>query len=340
MSIRPYKGSKERWTIDLSLGVGSRKRIVFDGTYEEAQLVYVGLLNKFNRQVKDTLSVNALAIQYLEYVKLHRSEKTFKDQKRILYSNLLLYFGSMYPDNINAIILDKYQSKRLSEIKSLSATSGGKAMINKELMCLSALVRWAKDNRFCNEYLCKFEKQAYKRPIPETMSQAECKAFLSSAPPFWRVMFLCLYHSGLRKSEALSLTKDRVFIGDKSGYLKVMGKGRKERIVPMTPTLREEMEEYLKTVKGILVFPNARTKKEYTDIRKPIANAKKKAGITRRLTPHMLRHSFATHLIESGAGLGSVQDLLGHAEPSTTKIYTHAAYSHFEDIVSALDRER
>ena len=148
---------------------------------------------------------------------------------------------------------------------------------------------------------------------------------------------LCQDHCGLRKEEALSLTKDRIYIGESGGYLKVIGKGDKERIVPMTPTLRNEMREYLKGVKGELVFANGKTEEKYTDIRKAIARIKKAAKITRRLTPHMLRHSFATHLIESGAGLGSVQDLLGHSEPRTTKIYTHAAYEHYQDIVSKLD---
>jgi site-specific recombinase XerD len=340
MSVRSYRNQKDRWTVDISLGRADRRKVVFDGTYEEALLFEVGLKKKFGKIPKEQNTISGLTLEYLDNVKLYRSEKTLKDQKRILYGCLLLYFGNMYPDLINRQTISKYQAKRLTEIKSKSAVAQGKAMINKELLCLSALIRWAKDNGLCNDYLCKYEQLGYKRPIPSVLSQDECFAFVGAATPFWRVMFLCLYHCGLRKAEVLSLTKEKIFLAEDTGYLKITGKGNKQRIVPMTQTLRNEMREYLETVEGSLVFPNARTKEGYTDIRKALERTKKAAGITKRLTPHMLRHSFATHLIESGLGLGSVQDLLGHQDPGTTKIYTHAAYSHFEKAVSMLDTKR
>jgi hypothetical protein len=82
MSVRSYKGQKDRWIIDITLGRTDRKKIVFDGTYAEALLVEVGLKKKFGKRIKESLTINSIALDYLEYVKLHRSDKTHKDQKR------------------------------------------------------------------------------------------------------------------------------------------------------------------------------------------------------------------------------------------------------------------
>jgi site-specific recombinase XerD len=335
--VRSYKGNKNRWTIDISLGRADRKKIVFDGTYEEALLFEVGLKKKFGKSVKPTFTINQLTPKYLEWVTLHRSPKTLKDQKRILYGSILLFFGNTYPDLIDKTIIGAYQQKRVKEIASKSATAKGWAMINKELLCLSAMIRWAKEHGYCNELICKYDMLNYRRPIPEILSQDECMRFIGSADDFWRVLLLCLYHAGMRKSEALGLTRNNLYIGEGRGYIKVRGKGDKDRVIAMTKTLRDAFVAYLPNLEGQLIFPNHKTGKQYTDIRKAIGRIKKRAGIERRLYPHLLRHSFATHLIEGGADLGSVQDLLGHSDPSTTKIYTHVAYNHLEKTVSMLE---
>jgi integrase/recombinase XerD len=143
-----------------------------------------------------------------------------------------------------------------------------------------------------------------------------------------------LYASGMRVSELTSLNVNDIELKD--GFVRCFGKGHKERIIPIAPRAVKTVTEYLAEVRPRLVanreeaalFLNARgerlTRQGLWQILKEYAKAVELAGIT----PHTLRHSFATHMLSGGADLRSVQELLGHANISTTQIYTHLTTDH------------
>ncbi|HEX6588344.1 MAG TPA: tyrosine-type recombinase/integrase, partial [Longimicrobiales bacterium] len=125
------------------------------------------------------------------------------------------------------------------------------------------------------------------------------------------------------------------------GFARVLGKGSKERVVPVGGAARRALEHYLRDIRpGIergkgkgVVFLNARgTPLTRMGVWKILKKHVQRAGVTRRVTPHTLRHSFATHLLEGGADLAAVQEMLGHADISTTQIYTHVDREYLKDV--------
>jgi integrase/recombinase XerD len=154
-----------------------------------------------------------------------------------------------------------------------------------------------------------------------------------------KAMFELMYATGLRVSELTDLLLRQVHLDP--GYLVVLGKGDKERLVPMGEYAVEALDVYLKLGRPKLayerspsqVFLNHRGRKlTRQGFWKLIKQYAVKAGIQQNLTPHMLRHSFATHLLENGADLRTVQALLGHVDISTTQIYTHVARARLKEI--------
>jgi integrase/recombinase XerD len=147
-----------------------------------------------------------------------------------------------------------------------------------------------------------------------------------------KAMLEMMYATGMRISETVNLTTDRIIMNE--GYVRVLGKGNKERLIPFNTTAEDFLKEYLlkgreKLLKGKLtssVFLNRSGKKlTRQGVWKIIKKYGKMTGITENLTPHILRHSFATHLLEMGADLRSIQIMLGHVNISTTEIYTFVA---------------
>jgi integrase/recombinase XerD len=144
-----------------------------------------------------------------------------------------------------------------------------------------------------------------------------------------------LYASGMRVSELVSLNLNDV--DTKGCYVRCFGKGNKERLVPIYQQAAQVVEEYVTEVRPLLVrsdaeqalFVNQRggrlTRQGLWQILKAYA---KSAGLGKQVTPHTLRHSFATHMLSGGADLRSVQEMLGHASISTTQIYTHLTSEH------------
>jgi integrase/recombinase XerC len=134
-----------------------------------------------------------------------------------------------------------------------------------------------------------------------------------------------LYGAGLRISEALSLKFGDVPLGE---GLVITGKGRKERVVPLLPVIREAIAAYAKQIPFTLspkdaVFVSRRGKPmNAREAQALMQNLRGRLGLSERATPHALRHSFATHLLQNGGDLRSVQELLGHASLSTTQAYT------------------
>jgi len=154
-----------------------------------------------------------------------------------------------------------------------------------------------------------------------------------------RAMFELLYATGLRVSELAQLKVSNLHI--QVGYIMTLGKGSKERIVPMGESAMTALTDYLsqgrpqlgKDILSPCVFLN-RSGKGLTrqGVWKIIGRRAAQAGISRKITPHTLRHSFATHLLENGADLRAVQTMLGHADISTTQIYTHVTRERLKKI--------
>jgi len=183
---------------------------------------------------------------------------------------------------------------------------------------------------------------------PKTLSEADVEALLA-APDIEdpiglrdRAMIEVLYASGLRVSELVSLTVTQVNL--RQGVVRVMGKGSKERLVPIGEEALEWLTRYMRDSRPVLLkgrpaeilFPSLRAQmmtrqtfwhrlKYWTQV----------AGIQKALSPHTLRHAFATHLLNHGADLRVVQLLLGHSDLSTTQIYTHVAKQRLQDLHSA-----
>ncbi|KMY54672.1 recombinase XerD [Bacillus sp. FJAT-27231] len=191
------------------------------------------------------------------------------------------------------------------------------------------------------------EPPKMEKTLPKVLNLTEVEALLEApdtSTPFGQrdqAMLELLYATGMRVSELTSLNLDAVHLT--MGFVRCTGKGNKERIIPIGTTAIRVLETYLQTGR-----PKLKSKKHATEealflnhhgkrlsrqgfwkILKALA---KKANIEKELTPHTLRHSFATHLLENGADLRAVQEMLGHADISTTQIYTHVTKTRMKDV--------
>ena len=210
---------------------------------------------------------------------------------------------------------------------------------NRRLTVLRRYFHWAlRERRIQHDPTVRLQAARQPLRVPKTLSQAQVEALLEAPDantPLGlrdRAMLELMYASGLRVTELVTLKTWN--LGLNEGVLRVMGKGSKERLVPFGDVARQWLERYLQEARGAILagqqtqdlFVTARgagmTRVMFWVIVKKCALA---AGITVPLSPHTLRHAFATHLLNHGADLRVVQLLLGHADISTTTIYTHVA---------------
>ena len=234
--------------------------------------------------------------------------------------------------------LQAYFAARHAETRATSA--------NRRLTVFKRYFRWALRERvIVADPTLKLQSARQPLRVPKTLSEAQVEALLAAPDvdlPLGmrdRTMLELMYASGLRVSELVGL---KLFnLGLNEGVLRVLGKGSKERLVPFGQIASDWITRYLEQARAAILagqqtedlFVTARghgmTRVMFWMIVKKHALA---AGITAPLSPHTLRHAFATHLLNHGADLRAVQMLLGHADISTTTIYTHVARERLKSL--------
>ncbi len=202
-----------------------------------------------------------------------------------------------------------------------------------------------RDGRIVDDPTLNIELPALGRPLPKSLSEADVERLLEAPDGETllglrdRTMLEVLYATGLRVSELVGLQVDQLNL--RQGIVRILGKGSKERLVPLGEEAIEWLERYLRDGRPALlggaasgvVFPSQRgeqmTRQTFWHRIKLHARV---AGISKPLSPHTLRHAFATHLLNHGADLRTVQMLLGHSDLSTTQIYTHIARARLQEL--------
>jgi integrase/recombinase XerC len=220
----------------------------------------------------------------------------------------------------------------------------GPASAARELSGVRAFLRYAAEQQGSHARLPRTRAPKRPRTLPrpaapeeavdlaENAAEAASEAWIGARD---LAILLLLYGAGLRVAEALSLTADVLPIGS---TLRVTGKRSKTRIVPIVPAVREAIDEYARQcpyplARGARLFLGARGGPLNPDlVRRAVAAARRRLGLPDTLTPHALRHSFATHLLARGADLRALQELLGHASLSSTQIYTAVDAARLLDV--------
>jgi integrase/recombinase XerD len=220
------------------------------------------------------------------------------------------------------------------------------ATIARRLAALKAFYQFlVREKRIPQDPTANLESPKLEKRLPKVLSVREVELLLQQPEPGQpaglrdRAMLELLYATGIRVSELVNLDADHINL--EMGYIRCSGKGSKERIVPLGSIAIQSCREYLHAGRSKLVrdrdepalFVNHHgrrlTRQGFWKIVKKYAED---ARINKEITPHTLRHSFATHLLENGADLRSVQEMLGHADISTTQIYTHVTKGRLKEV--------
>lgn len=268
---------------------------------------------------------------YLDYLTV---EKGVSLNYRLINQRALKkFFGA-----VEITTLESVQAEQLRDFLLIERRDGRRPAGLKILaVALRHFFRWwAEQDKNRKNPALFLELPKLDRRLPDTLSQAEVDQLLTTS--FGddrlglrnRAIGELLYSCGIRVSELVNARLENVDL--EKGYLRVIGKGNKERLVPMGRVVCQILQDYLQ--KSRPKFVKARTggeiflgqhgqKLTITRIWEILNDHAQKAGIKKRVYPHALRHSFATHLLQNGADLRAIQEMLGHADISTTQIYTH-----------------
>ena len=237
------------------------------------------------------------------------------------------FCGETGLERVDYLLLRKY-------LAVLKEKSLGNRSIGRRLSALRSFFRFlARENYLKTNPILMLSSPKLEKHLPLFMTEEEVAKLIESAfakddkderSLRDRAILETFYSSGLRVSELVSMDLGNVdFI---SGIIKVMGKGKKERVVPVGGMAIKAMRRYLdsRKKKSEAVFLNKNGKRITSrGVRGIVEKYLKSSGMNQGISPHTLRHSFATHLLNRGADLRTVQELLGHANLSTTQIYTH-----------------
>ena len=276
--------------------------------------------------------------EYLEYLEIERglSNNTVEAYRRDL---------TYFLDICNCD-LDKIQRTQINRfILNLRENNYSPTSVMRKIASLRGFFKWLCTNKYCSiNPTLTLEQPKVPKKLPKVISVQEIENILNQdLNKLNKVIVELLYGCGLRVSELVELKINDYDLNSK--YLKCYGKGSKERIVPLGRKAVEAIKNYLVErdfilqkyrldTKKLLVKENGKTASRQ-DVYNFIRTQGKK--INKTISPHTLRHSFATHLLENGADLRVVQELLGHSDVSTTQLYTHISKKRLKEVYFSIN---
>lgn len=218
-----------------------------------------------------------------------------------------------------------------SYLKHLNKNKYSKTSINRKITSIRTFLSWAVDNNYFNQNQIKIVNNLkVEKKLPNVLTSSYINRLLDNLPESSekdirdKAILELMYSSGLRVSEVSNLTSNSI---NKNNSIRVLGKGSKERVLPMTKRAYVSTKKYMETSRS--KFENDKSKNYlFLGVRGGQLSDREIRRIVKFRTgtfPHSIRHTFATHLLEGGADLRIVQELLGHNDPSTTQIYTHVS---------------
>lgn len=249
--------------------------------------------------------------------------------RNYLEANLnLLNFTKKEPQEINIDDVKGYMAENLSDRASTSI-----------ILFLSA-IKYAYSNILNKDITAGIKRPKREKKIPVVLSKDEIKKLLDSViNKKSKLMISLMYACGFRVSELINLKVEDLDFDEKVGHVR-QAKGKKDRNFNIPNFLADDLKEQAELQKSNneeYLFTGPNRKLSSRNMQKIMQTVVKKAGIKKSVHPHTLRHSFATHLLESGIDIRMIQELLGHADLSTTQIYTHISSEEMKKISSPLD---
>ena len=250
--------------------------------------------------------------------------------KTYIYQNLkFIEFNRKDAQDVTQQDIKEYLAHLMSERK----------LANTSVALAKASLKFYYDE-ILKRNIVDFKTPKLQRKLPEILTKEEMKRLLDATTHVKsKIIIKLLYSSGIRLSECLNLRVEDLELGNKMGWVRG-GKGGKDRMFILSQNVTDELLNYFdkQNIRSGLIFSG---KKGETltprNIQKIVKNAAKRAGIHKNITPHKLRHSFATHLLEAGTDVRIIQELLGHSNLQTTQIYTKVSQEQMKKVRSPLD---
>lgn len=243
----------------------------------------------------------------------------------------LLDFCDKQPDKITEDDVKAYMAENLSDKASSS------------IIVFLSSIRYAYSNILKNDITQGIKRPKRERKIPAVLTKDEVRKLFDITPTKKsRLMLELIYACGFRVSELINLKVIDLNFDEMIGHVR-QAKGKKDRIFNIPKFLAKKLEKQCKNQQENnqeFLFTGPKGKLTDRNLQKIVRVVSKKAGINKEVSPHTLRHSFATHLLENGVDIRKIQELLGHADLSTTQIYTHISTEELKKIPSPIDSLR
>lgn len=254
------------------------------------------------------------------------SEYTIKNY--VLYNSQLLNFIKKNPEEMKEDDVKSFIAENLSDKASSS------------IILFLAAIKFAYSNLLKNDITQGIKRPKKERKIPEVLTKDEVKKLFNNLQNTKsRLMVSLMYACGLRVSELINLKTQNLSFDEKIGHIK-QAKGRKDRMFNIPDSLHNQLLKQIKKQQESeqeFLFTGPKGKLSSRNLQKIVNLAAKKAEINKKVSCHTLRHSFATHLLENNIDIRKIQELLGHADLSTTQIYTHISTEELKKIPSPID---